>query len=64
MAREAMPTIGDVSNIDFPDVERATLSNGIEVVYAPSITVPVTRWRWSSTPGSRRTRPRAWASIP
>ena len=28
-----MPTIGEVSNIDFPDVARATLSNGIEVVY-------------------------------
>ncbi len=43
VARDPMPTIGDVSNIDFPDVERATLSNGIEVVYARSTTVPVTR---------------------
>ena len=42
--RDPMPTIGDVSNIDFPDVERATLSNGIEIVYAQSTTVPVTRW--------------------
>ena len=41
--RDPMPTIGDVSNIDFPDVERATLSNGIEIVYAQSTTVPVTR---------------------
>jgi zinc protease len=41
--RDPMPTIGDVSNIDFPDVHRATLSNGIEVVYAQSTTVPVTR---------------------
>ena len=41
--RDPMPTIGDVSNIDFPDVQRATLSNGIEVVYARSTTVPVTR---------------------
>jgi len=43
VARDPMPTIGDVSNIDFPAVERATLSNGIEVVYARSTTVPVTR---------------------
>jgi len=43
VARDPMPTIGDVPNIDFPTVERATLSNGIEVVYARSTTVPVTR---------------------
>jgi zinc protease len=29
--------------LDFPDVERATLSNGIQVVYARRATVPVTR---------------------
>jgi len=38
-----MPTIGDVPNIDFPTVERAALSNGVEIVYAQSTTVPVTR---------------------
>lgn len=43
VAREAAPAIGDVSNVDFPSVERAALSNGIEVVYAHSATVPVTR---------------------
>jgi predicted Zn-dependent peptidase len=43
VARDPMPTIGEVSNIDFPAVERTTLSNGIEVVYARSTTVPVTR---------------------
>ncbi len=43
VARDPMPTIGEVSNIDFPDVQRATLSNGIQVVYAQSTTVPVTR---------------------
>ncbi len=43
IARAPMPTIGDVSNIDFPDVERTRLSNGVEVVYARSTTVPVTR---------------------
>uniref|UniRef100_UPI0028A6D288 M16 family metallopeptidase n=1 Tax=Brevundimonas sp. TaxID=1871086 RepID=UPI0028A6D288 len=43
VAREATPAIGQVSNVDFPAVERAALSNGIEVVYARSTTVPVTR---------------------
>ncbi|MND80927.1 Peptidase M16 inactive domain protein [compost metagenome] len=43
VAREATPAIGEVSNVDFPAVERAALSNGIEVVYARSTTVPVTR---------------------
>ncbi|MBF0664740.1 MAG: insulinase family protein [Brevundimonas sp.] len=43
VARDPMPAIGEVTNIDFPDVERATLSNGVPVVYARSQTVPVTR---------------------
>ncbi|MFJ6025384.1 M16 family metallopeptidase [Brevundimonas sp. NPDC092305] len=43
VARDAKPTVGEVSNVDFPAVERARLSNGIEVVYARSTTVPVTR---------------------
>jgi zinc protease len=43
VAREAVPAIGEVSDLDFPDVERATLSNGIEVIYAHSDTVPMTR---------------------
>ncbi|RZJ02680.1 MAG: insulinase family protein [Brevundimonas sp.] len=43
VAREAIPAIGDVPNIDFPAVERATLSNGIQVIYARSAAVPVTR---------------------
>jgi predicted Zn-dependent peptidase len=41
--REPMPAVGDMKPLDFPTVERATLSNGIEVVYARSTTVPVTR---------------------
>src|SRR5690606_21937600 len=31
VARDPMPAIGEVTNIDFPDVERATLSNGVPV---------------------------------
>ncbi len=36
------PAIGDASALDFPNVQRATLSNGIEVVYAQRTAVPVT----------------------
>ena len=43
VARPAMPEIGQVPDLDFPDVERATLSNGVKVVYARVDTVPVTR---------------------
>ncbi|WP_396595007.1 M16 family metallopeptidase [Brevundimonas sp. R86498] len=43
VARMEMPPIGDVPDLDFPDVERARLSNGVEVVYARVDTVPVTR---------------------
>lgn len=55
--RDPMPTIGDVSNIDFPDVHRATLSNGIEVVYAQSTTVPVTRVAMEFDAGYAADRP-------
>ena len=41
--REPMPAVGPMKPLDFPDVERARLSNGLEVVYARSTTVPVTR---------------------
>ncbi|KQW86747.1 M16 family metallopeptidase [Brevundimonas sp. Root1279] len=41
--REPMPGVTAMKALDFPDVERATLSNGLEVVYARSTTVPVTR---------------------
>ncbi|WP_242913002.1 M16 family metallopeptidase [Brevundimonas pishanensis] len=43
VARDPAPQIGEVKNLDFPDVQRATLSNGIEVVYAQVSSVPVTR---------------------
>lgn len=43
LPREPMPAVGAMKALDFPDVERATLSNGIEVIYARSTTVPVTR---------------------
>lgn len=42
-ARPAMPEIGQVPALDFPDVTRATLANGIEVVATQSARVPTTR---------------------
>ncbi|HEX8527552.1 M16 family metallopeptidase [Allosphingosinicella sp.] len=38
-----MPAVDSTPELDFPEVERARLSNGIEVVYARRDTVPVTR---------------------
>jgi predicted Zn-dependent peptidase len=38
-----MPAIGAAPSLDFPDIQRARLSNGIQVVYAQRSTVPVTR---------------------
>jgi zinc protease len=43
VARDPMPQIGQVEDLDFPDVQRARLSNGVEVVYAQVDAVPVTR---------------------
>ena len=41
--RGALPAVGDVSDIDFPTVERTKLSNGIEVIYAQRDAVPITQ---------------------
>ena len=37
-----MPAVADSAGLDFPSVDRATLSNGIEIVYAQRTAVPVT----------------------
>ena len=42
VAREPAPDIGPVDSLTFPDVERASLSNGIELVYARRPSVPMT----------------------
>ncbi|HEY0042913.1 MAG TPA: pitrilysin family protein [Allosphingosinicella sp.] len=42
-AKRPMPEVGEIGNLDFPEVERATLSNGIPVVYARRSAVPVVR---------------------
>jgi zinc protease len=41
--RSHFPPVGDVANIDFPDIQRGRLANGVEVVYARRAAVPVTR---------------------
>jgi predicted Zn-dependent peptidase len=41
--RGPVPVVGKVSNLDFPEIQRATLSNGIPVTYARRQSVPVVR---------------------
>jgi len=41
--RGALPVVGTIADLVFPSVERARLSNGIELVYAHQAAVPVTR---------------------
>ncbi|HYD87342.1 MAG TPA: pitrilysin family protein [Vitreimonas sp.] len=40
--RDPMPEIGEIADLDFPDIERAQLSNGIEIVYAHRDAIPAT----------------------
>lgn len=40
--RDPMPPIGEIADLDFPNVERATLSNGMEMVYAQRSAIPAT----------------------
>ena len=41
--RSKLPEVGEIADLDFPSVERAKLSNGIEIIYAQRTAVPVTR---------------------
>ncbi|HEU0065882.1 MAG TPA: pitrilysin family protein [Sphingomonas sp.] len=41
--RGPLPAVGALAGLSFPKVERARLSNGIELVYAQRTTVPLTR---------------------
>jgi len=40
--RDPMPPVGQIADLDFPNVERARLSNGVEIVYANRSAIPVT----------------------
>jgi predicted Zn-dependent peptidase len=39
--RSKLPEVGPIADLDFPDVERATLSNGIKVAFARRSAVPI-----------------------
>jgi predicted Zn-dependent peptidase len=41
--RGPIPTIGEVAGLNFPDISRARLSNGVEVIATQSARVPSTR---------------------
>jgi hypothetical protein len=41
--RGGLPPVAEVARLDFPDIQRATLSNGIPVIYARRDAVPLTR---------------------
>ncbi|GAA0487182.1 pitrilysin family protein [Parasphingorhabdus litoris] len=50
--RSSLPPVGDIPNVDFPDVETATLSNGIKVHFAQRNAVPMTRVTLSFNAGA------------
>ncbi len=50
--RSKLPDVGEVPNVDFPDVETGTLSNGIKVYFARRDAVPMTRVTLSFDAGS------------
>lgn len=41
--RGALPGVSQIGDLDFPDVSRSKLSNGVEIVYARRTAVPVTQ---------------------
>ena len=41
--RSSFPEIGEIQDVDFPDVEEATLSNGVKVYFAQRDEIPVVR---------------------
>lgn len=50
--RSRLPAVGEIPNVDFPDVETAVLSNGIKVYFARRDAVPTTRVTLSFDAGS------------
>lgn len=50
--RSSLPPVGEVPNVDFPDVETSTLSNGIKVYFARRDAVPMTRVTLSFNAGA------------
>ncbi|ASK90023.1 M16 family metallopeptidase [Sphingorhabdus sp. SMR4y] len=50
--RSTLPPVGEIPNVDFPDVETAILSNGIKVYFAQRDAVPMTRVTLSFNAGT------------
>ncbi|MFS0737777.1 pitrilysin family protein [Sphingomonas sp. 1P06PA] len=50
--RSKLPEVGEVKNLDFPDIERTTLANGMPVIYARRTAVPVTKLTISFNAGN------------
>ncbi|MEW4467621.1 pitrilysin family protein [Parasphingorhabdus sp. JC815] len=50
--RSRLPEVGEVPNVDFPDVETSILSNGIKVYFARRDAVPMTRVTLSFNAGA------------
>ncbi len=60
VVRPALPQPGTIADLDFPDVTRTHLSNGIELVYAQRTAVPLTQIALSFDAGhsaDRRDKP-------
>ncbi|MBV9882078.1 MAG: insulinase family protein, partial [Sphingomonadaceae bacterium] len=55
--RSHLPTVGQIGDLDFPRVEHARLSNGIEVTFARRAAVPVVRVALSFDAGYAADRP-------
>jgi len=50
--RSVFPAVGEIPNVNFPEVKTATLSNGIKVYFAERNAVPITRISLSFDAGS------------
>ena len=50
--RSRLPDVGAIADLDFPTVSRATLGNGIEIVYAHRDAVPITQMALSFDAGN------------
>jgi zinc protease len=58
-APRQMPALGELQPLDFPEIQRATLSNGIRVHHAQRTAVPVTQMALSFNAGFSADQPNA-----
>lgn len=57
ITKREVPPVGQLAALDFPDIERAQLSNGIQVTYAQRGAVPVTQVAMAFDAGSAADSP-------